>query len=157
MLLNPQVVPDTQTKLEFEMYAEKEIALQRFTGYISRGLLLTMLRRVDPRLAQRVHEPQRPKPYSVTPLRFKSKARTADGYILDLRYPCRFKFRFLEEGHAPKLINYFARRGEVLIFDTIFKVASLSVRSKDSSELEAQAKPPHAFRLVFRSPTSCRA
>lgn len=141
------------TEFEFEMYGEKEMALPRFRGYISRGLLLTMLRRVDPRTAQRFHEPQTLKPYSVTPLRFKSKARTPAGYILDPRYPCRVKFRFLEEWHPRRLIDYFAERGEVLIFDATFKVALLSLRSKEYSELEAEAQPLHAFRLVFRAPT----
>lgn len=135
------------------MYGEKELALPRFTGYISRGLLLTMLRRVDPALAQRLHEPQASKPYSVTPLRFKSKARTRDGYVLDPAYPCRVKFRFLAEGYARKLIDYFTNKGEVLIYDTTFRMASISLRSKDYSELEDEAQPLSSFRLYYRSPT----
>ncbi|MBW1715643.1 MAG: CRISPR-associated endoribonuclease Cas6, partial [Deltaproteobacteria bacterium] len=123
-----------------------------FTGYISRGLLLAMLRRVDPVLAQRLHEPQSPKPYSVTPLRFKSRARTRDGYVLDPAYPCRVKFRFLAEGYARRLIDYFTERGEVLIYDAAFRVASISLRFVDYSELE-EAEALDSLSLVFRSPT----
>lgn len=141
------------SELEFEMYGEKELVLPRFTGYISRGLLLTMIRRVDPMMAQMLHEPQTTKPYSVTPLRFKSKARTPDGYILDPAYPCRVKFRFLEEGHVRRLIDYFSERSEVLIFDTTFKVASLSLRSRDYEEIEEEAQTLDFFRMVFRTPT----
>lgn len=117
------MVSGIPTELEFEMYGEKEITLPKFTGYITRGLLLTMLRRADPRIAQRLHEPQTPKPYSVTPLMFKSKSRTPDGYFLDPTYTCQVHFSLLEEGHVRRLIEYFAKRGEVLIFDTTFRVA----------------------------------
>jgi len=36
------------------MYAEKEVVLPKFTGYISRRLLLTLIRRMDPKEAQRL-------------------------------------------------------------------------------------------------------
>jgi len=140
-------------ELELEMYGEKEVSLPRFTGYVARGLLLTMLGRVDPALAQRLHEPQVQKAYSVTPLRFKSKARTEDGYVLDPAFPCRVRFRFLAEGYVRRLIDYFTGRGEVLIYDTTFRVASMSLRSKEYSELEEEAEPLGSFRLRFKSPT----
>lgn len=140
------------TELGLEMYGEKEVSLPRFTGYISRGLLLTLIRRMDPKEAQELHEPQRQKPYSVTPLRFKSKARTAEGYVLDPAYPCRVKFRFLEDGPVRTLIDYFAGKESVAIFDTTFKVASMQLKSATYQDLES-AEPVRSFRLVFRSPT----
>lgn len=140
------------TEFGFEMYAEKEVTLPRFTGYISRGLLLAAMRRTDPVEAQEMHEFQVQKPYSVTPLRFKSRARTSEGYVLDPTYPCRVKFRFLEDDRVQKVINYFVERSEVLIYDTVFKVASLQVRSNTCQELEG-CDPVRKFRLVFRSPT----
>ena len=140
------------TELGFEMYAEKEVVLPRFTGYISRGLILALIRRTNPKEAQELHEPQVQKPYSVTPLRFKSRARTVEGYVLDPAYPCRVKFRFLEDEQVRRLIEYFAEREGVTIFDTSFKVASLQLRSATYRELEG-AEPVHKFRLFFRSPT----
>jgi hypothetical protein len=66
-----------------EMYGEKPVVLPFFTGYVSRGLLLHILRRVDPVLAGVLHEADRPKPYSVTPLRFKSVEKSEKGYLMD--------------------------------------------------------------------------
>ena len=126
--------------------------LPRFTGYISRGLLLTMIRRIDPSEAQELHEPQVQKPYSVTPLRFKSKTRTAEGYVLDPAFPCRVGFRFLVDEPVRKVIEYLAGRESLTIFDTSFKVASLQLNSKTYQELES-VEPVHSFKLSFRSPT----
>ena len=52
-----------------EMYAEKSVVLPSFSGYVSRGLLLHILREVNPCLADDMHRVDVPKPYSVTPLR----------------------------------------------------------------------------------------
>jgi len=84
------------TELSLEMHADKEVTLPRFTGYISRSLLLAMVRRVDPREAQVLHESQTQKPYLVTPLRFRSRARTEEGYVLGQAYACRVGFRVTE-------------------------------------------------------------
>ena len=54
---------------------EGDVVLPPFTGYISRGLLLHILRRVDPRVSADLHAPDVVKPYSVTPLKFRSKVR----------------------------------------------------------------------------------
>ena len=70
-------------EIGLEMYAEKEAFLPLFTGHISRGLLLHILQQVDPRVSQGLHEPNVIKPFSVTPLQFKSKAKTSAGYLLD--------------------------------------------------------------------------
>lgn len=140
------------TEIVFEMYAEREFSLPLFTGYISRGLLLHIFRRVNPAVAQRLHEPGEMKPYTVTPLWFKSKARSEKGYILDPAYPCRVGFRFLRDEDARLVIDYFSSGTTVNIFDISFQVASLSVKTRDYVEMEG-AEPLKAFRLVFRSPT----
>jgi len=80
-------------ELRLELVGEKEVTLPRFTGYISRALFLNMMRLVDPAEAMMLHEPESVKPYSVTPLMFKSRARTPSGYVLDPAYPCRVGFQ----------------------------------------------------------------
>jgi hypothetical protein len=62
-------------KISLEMYGEKPIVLPFFTGYVSRGLLLHVIRQVNPDLASLLHDADKPKPYSVTPLRFKAKKK----------------------------------------------------------------------------------
>ena len=146
------MVSGIPTEIVFEMYAERELALPAFTGYISRGLLLHIIRRVNPAVAQRFHEAEVMKPYSVTPLWFKSKARGSEGYLLDPSYPCRVGFRFLRDGDARLVIDYFMEKPAISIFDVPFQVASLSVSTKDYAEME-KAEPLEAFRLVFKSPT----
>lgn len=97
-------------KVGLEMYAEKPVVLPFFTGYVSRGLLLHILRRVDPVLAGSLHEADKPKPYSVTPLRFKSMKKTGKGYLMDCGFPCRVRFRFLRDQLAKYVLEYFYKK-----------------------------------------------
>jgi len=136
-----------------EMYAEKSVVLPFFTGYVSRGLLLHILRHVNPAVSQRLHEPNVLKPYSLTPLYFRSKAKTSAGYVLDPTFPCRVRFRFLKDEFANYVIDYFRQKNTVTIIDTGFQLASMAIKSKDYSEMEKEAKPVDAFRLYFRTPT----
>lgn len=136
-----------------EMYAEEPVLMPPFTGHLARGLLLHMVRRVDPAASSLLHELNVSKPYSVTPLRFRSIYRGEGGYILDPSSPCRVNFRFLREDHAGLLIRYFQGQSEVLIYDTVFRVASLSFKSKSYEELEREARSTDRFRLIFSSPT----
>jgi len=71
------------------MYAEKSVVLPFFAGYVARGLLLHVVRQVDPAASGLLHELNVSKPYSVTPLRFKSRSRVENGYELDPYFPCR--------------------------------------------------------------------
>ena len=64
-------------EIGLEMYGEKEVVLPFFTGHVARGLLLHVVSQVDPSASGLLHELNTAKPYSVTPLRFKSRARHA--------------------------------------------------------------------------------
>jgi CRISPR-associated endoribonuclease Cas6 len=140
------------SKIRLEMIAEKAVEMPRFTGYVSRGLLLTMLRRVKPTVSDLLHIPNAPKPYSVTPIRFRAQRRTPKGYLLDPSVPACVEFRFLSDEHVRRLMEYFAERARVLIYDTEFKVATISMDSITYEKLES-SEPVDAFRLYFRSPT----
>jgi len=135
------------------MYAEKPVVLPSFTGYVARGLLLHVVRQVDPAASGLLHELNVSKPYSVTPLRFKSRGRNEDGYVLDPLFPCRVSFRFLKDEYSTFLPSFFQKQNSVLVFDTVFRIASLSVNCKSYEELEKEAEAADAFRLSFRSPT----
>jgi len=135
------------------MYAEKPIVLPFFTGHVSRGLLLHIVRQVDPSASGLLHELNVAKPYSVTPLRFKSRTRNEKGYILDPQFPCRVRFGFLKDEYATYLLNYFQKKNSVLVFDTPSQIASMSVNSKSYAEFEKEAASVDAFRLCFRTLT----
>ena len=140
-------------EIGLEMYGEKPVVLPFFTGHVARGLLLHVVRQVDPSASGLLHELNTAKPYSVAPLRFKSKARSENGFVLDPLFPCNVRFRFLKDEYATYLLNFFQKQNSVLVFDTIFRIASLSVNCKSYEELEKEARAVDAFRLVFRTPT----
>jgi len=140
-------------QIGLEMYAEKPVVLPFFTGHVSRGLLLHIVRQVDPSASGLLHELNVAKPYSVTPLRFKSKGRDEEGYVLDPAFPCRVRFGFLKDEYATYLLNFFQKKNSVLVFDTPFRIASMSVNCKSYEEMEKEAASVDAFRLYFRTPT----
>lgn len=70
-------------EIGLEMYAEKPVVFPSLTGHVAGGLLLHVVRQVDPSASGLLHELNVSKPYSVTPLRFKSRGRAEGGYILD--------------------------------------------------------------------------
>ena len=140
-------------EIGLEMYGEKAVVLPFFTGHVARGLLLHIVKQVDPGASGFLHELNVSKPYSVTPLRFKSEARSEKGYVLDTLFPCRVRFRFLKDDYATYVLNFFQKQNSVLIFDTTFRIASLSVNCKSYGELEKEARAVDEFRLFFRTPT----
>ncbi|MBM5805562.1 MAG: CRISPR-associated endoribonuclease Cas6 [Candidatus Verstraetearchaeota archaeon] len=140
-------------EFEFEMYGEKEVRMPHFTGYLARGILLQAIRRVDPAASQVLHEPNIRKAYAVTPLRFRSKARTAGGYVLNPEHPCWVGVRFLADDYATLLLRCFESKQSFLIYDTVFRIASVNMKTKSYRELWDEAKPVEAFRLYFHTPT----
>ncbi|MBS7615559.1 CRISPR-associated endoribonuclease Cas6 [Candidatus Bathyarchaeota archaeon] len=140
-------------QIGLEMYAEKPIVLPFFTGHVSRGLLLHIVRQVDPAASGLLHELNVAKPYSVTPLRFKSRTRNEKGYELDPYFPCRASFRFLRDEYSTFILNYFQKQNDLMVFDAVFRIASLSVNCKSYADLEKEAQAVDRFRLVFKTPT----
>ena len=136
-----------------EMYAEKSMVLPFFTGYVARGLLLHVVRQVDPSASGLLHELNVSKPYSVTPLRFRKKGRVENGLVLDPLFPCWVRFRFLKDEYSAFLLSFFQKQNSLMVFDTVFRIASLSVNCKSYGELEKEAGAVDGFRLSFRSPT----
>ena len=136
-----------------ELYGEKSVVLPFFSGHVARGLLLHVVRQVDPSAANILHELDVSKPYSVTPLRFHSVLRVENGFVLDPAYPCRVGFRFLRDDLAGYVLRFFEKQNSVMIFDTIFRIASLSIKSKSYADLEREASATERFRLIFETPT----
>ena len=140
-------------EIGLEMFAEKPVVLPFFTGYVARGLLLHVVRQVDPAASGLLHELNVSKPYSVTPLRFRSKSRVESGYVLDPLFPCRVNFRFLKDEYSTFILDYFQKQNSLMVFDTVFRIASLSVNCKSYADLEKEAQAVDGFTLDFRTPT----
>lgn len=140
-------------EVNLEMYAEKPLLLPFFTGHVARGLLLHFIRQVDPAASGLLHELNVSKPYSVTPLRFKSKSRTEAGYVLDPLFPCNVSFRFLKDEYSALLLSFFQKQNSALVFDTVFQIASMSISCKSYADLEREAQAVAGFTLDFLTPT----
>ncbi|MBS7637132.1 CRISPR-associated endoribonuclease Cas6 [Candidatus Bathyarchaeota archaeon] len=136
-----------------ELYGEKGVVLPFFTGHVARGLLLHMVRQIDPSAALVLHQLNVSKPYSVTPLRFRRVSRVEDGFVLDPAHPCHVSFRFLNDDLTGYLLQFFERQNSIMIFDTVFRIVSLSIKSNGYGDLEREAKAVKRFRLVFETPT----
>lgn len=141
-------------EFSLELSAENSVLFPLFTGYVSRGLLLHMLRQVDPSVSALLHEPDKIKPYSVTPIRFRSKGRVGDKYILDETKPCNVRFRFLNDELATVLLKYLCEGGNPLIYDVKFRIDSVRVRSESYNDiLGVSRKPTALINLRFITPT----
>lgn len=140
-------------EIGLETFAEKSVVLPFFTGYVGRGLLLHVVRQVDPSVSGLLHELNVSKPYSVTPLRFKSRRRVENGYELDPHFSCRVCFRFLRDEYTTFILSYFQKQNSLMVFDTVFRIASLSVNCKSYVDLEKEAVAVDRFRLAFKTPT----
>jgi CRISPR-associated endoribonuclease Cas6 len=135
------------------MYAAKSLVLPFFTGYVARGLLLHMIRQIDPATSGLLHELDVSKPYSVTPLRFKSRGRTDKGYVLDPQFPCRVSIRFLKDEYSALILSFFQKQNSVMVFDTPFQIASMSVNCKSYEQMVSETQATDRIVLEFKSPT----
>jgi CRISPR-associated endoribonuclease Cas6 len=140
-------------QITLEMYAEKPVLMPFFTGHVARGLLLHFIQLVDPSASGLLHELNVSKPYSVTPLRFKSSRRTENGFIIDPKFPCKVSFRFLKDEYSTYLLKFFQKQNYALIFDTTFQIASMNINCKSYVDLEKEAQSVDGFTLDFRTPT----
>jgi len=140
-------------EITLEMYAETPVVMPFFTGHVARGLLLHFIQLVDPAASGLLHELNVSKPYSVTPLRFKSSSRTEKGYVLYPVFPCKVSFRFLKDEYSTYLLSFFQKQNSALIFDTTLQLASMSINCKSYADLEKEAQAVDGFTLDFRTPT----
>jgi hypothetical protein len=70
-------------EITLEMYAEKPIVLPSLQVTLLEDYCYILFAKLIQRASELLHELNVSKPYSVTPLRFRSKNRTVDGYVLD--------------------------------------------------------------------------
>ncbi|MDR0318781.1 MAG: CRISPR system precrRNA processing endoribonuclease RAMP protein Cas6 [Nitrososphaerota archaeon] len=140
-------------EITLELYAEKALVMPLFTGHVARGLLLHFIRLVDPAASALLHELDVSKPYSVTPIRFRSSSRTENGYVLDPQFPCKVSFRFLKDEYSTYLLNFFQKQNTALIFDTTFQIASMNINCKSYAGLEKEAQTIDRLTLELKTPT----
>ena len=142
------------TEFILEMYAVKAFSLPVFTGYVSRGIFLNMLRWVNPKLSEEYHKPNIMKPYSVTPLYFKRERLGKENKcLLNPNYPCLMRIRLLRDQDTGYLLDYFRKKNTVTVYGETLQISSIGVQTKDYEELKKESKPVKKFRLYFKTPT----
>lgn len=136
-------------KIRININPVNRINLPFFTGYIVRGLVLFMLRKINPSISQDLHELNIVKPYSVTPIFFNSFKKRDNGYELDQKNHCFFEVRFLEDNLANPMIEFITSHDTIMIFDREFKIESVHIKSDDLS----QTTNSNFFKIIFDTPT----
>jgi len=136
-----------------ELVAERPVRFPKYSGHLVRAVVLKVIGDANPFLSRELHEPNRPKGYSVTGLYFRSSARTQDAYFVDITTPCRFKVRFLEDEHGKAFLSNLQGQEELTFAGAPFRIASTHVRHTSYQKLLDQAEKTDVFRLVFKSPT----
>jgi len=140
-------------RIEFSCVSREAVILPRFSGFVVRGLLLNMFRRVDVGVADRLHSGGEPKPYSVSPLRFRASGKTDKGFILAPNTPCSFSVGLLDDSYANFLIMSLAERGEFEVCGGTLTINSISVYHTSYEELISNSHAIDAFILKFLTPT----
>lgn len=144
------------TELEFFLKPEEDIQLPHYTGHISRGILLSLIKSSNPSSSQELHEANVLKPYSVTPIFFKSKKKTDAGYLMDSSLPCTFKIRFLKGKYVRELMKNFERRSSFMLKDKTLRLEVLKVNSSEYEDLKTSA-PAEKIHFEFITPTRLSA
>jgi CRISPR-associated endoribonuclease Cas6 len=138
------------------MVANDSGRLKTFTGHLVRGALLTLIRNVDPELAESLHEPHQPRPYSVTPA-------TPVGQPMSIRENLwwikpgdhvRFHAGFLQDHIGEKAFQKILEgRQEIKLGETPFIPVRIELKRTTYEELVKTAQPEEIITVKFTSPT----
>ena len=140
-------------KLRFLCRSQESIMLPRFTGHVVRAVLLAIVGSIDRSAAERLHGAGDPKPYSVTPMRFKASGRTDRGFVLAPSSPCSFSIRFLDDSYSQYLVKYLVEHSDIEVCGGTLRIESVQVSLKSYEELYSKALEVEAFTLRFLTPT----
>jgi CRISPR-associated endoribonuclease Cas6 len=165
-------------------YPNDDVPVPHVQGPALQGMLLHLIRDVDPAVTQRLHTDQKYRPYTLSPLGIgeptpdpsqKGNYRSGfDGFRLPRQYdlqagtPCYLRVTFLEDMLFPTFSRYFLDRGEPTfqLGSTEFTVTNVLATSDHNNpwstyisytELIEQASPKtRKISLQFLTPTSFR-
>jgi CRISPR-associated endoribonuclease Cas6 len=140
-------------KFTVQLITHSHLKVPRFTGHIIRAIFLKMIKSVDPKLAEELHKGDDPKPYSVTPLWFKSMATEEDHLIVDSSHPCIFGIRVLDDRYISPIISYVTTKNTIEIQGVELPIDSIKVRARTFEELLEEASPIENFIIRFQTPT----
>ena len=130
-----------------------------FTGQIIRGAILKLIANHDQKLADKLHEGNKVRPYSVSTIMGEKNRlnRTRRGEII-VKEGSMFKFRMgiLSSDLAERMIKITLQKSEmkVQLADGVFKISSFEIKRKNVKELlNIDKQPPTNLELSFITPT----
>lgn len=145
----------------FEVVSSEKGVLPPFTGHLVRASFLSMLRKHDETLAQRLHEGVHMRPYSTTPLRpvkgqrFERDNRTGVIFIQKGQM-AKFNIGSLTIRLGGELVNILLHEfpnTEFKLGQIPFRDVRINVEQFDPGNCLEHTKNIKKFRLGFRTPT----
>ena len=144
---------------EFILGSQGEALLPSFTGHLIRGAILQEIKNFDNELSEKLHEGNKIRPYSLSPLIPYDKRlnRTKRGEIIvEEDSTLKFRLGILTQELAERMVKITLRSDEMKLqlAEGEFKVASIEIKKKSVKELLMEENhPPTTFSLSFLTPT----
>ena len=97
-------------------YPNDDVPVPHVQGPALQGMLLHLIRDVDPAVTERLHTDQKYRPYTLSPLGIGEPGTHFDGFRLPRQYdlqagtPCYLRVTFLEDMLFPTFSRYFLDR-----------------------------------------------
>lgn len=137
---------------------DDDFELPDFSGYIVRGIFYHLIREVDPRLAEGLHQVKRLAPFSTSPLTIEYAEDRKRGAVKKLRRGDTLLWRaaLLDEGLAKRFLDSLLLKMEVKVGDVNAHLCGVSVESIDAGQLFKRAEPVRSFIVDFETPTFFR-
>ncbi len=142
--------------LWIEMVATDSGRLKTFTGHLVRGALLSLIRNVDPELAESLHEPHQPRPYSVSPATPVGQPMSVRENLWWIKPGDRVRFHagFLQDHIGEKAFQKILEGGqEIKLGEIPFTPARIELKRTTYEELVKTAQPQEIITIKFTSPT----
>jgi CRISPR-associated endoribonuclease Cas6 len=140
-------------KFGVQLIIHSPLRVPRFTGHLTRAIFLKMVGSIDLKLAEELHRGDAPKPFSVTPLWFKSMGSEEDHLIVDPSHPCIFGVKVLDDRYIPPILSYVTTRNTVEVQGAELTIDSIRVKARTFEELLEEASPIESFIIRFQTPT----
>lgn len=144
---------------EIVLIAQDDCLLPSFTGQIIRGAFLQLIVKHDQKLADKLHEGNRIRPYSITPImghKNRLKRTRRGEVIVDKGLLFKFRMGILTEELAERMVKISLQNDEMKLqlAEGEFKVVSIEIKKKTVKELlMEQEQLPSTFSLSFLTPT----
>ena len=144
---------------EIMLLAQNECLLPPFTGQIIRGAMLQLIAKHDQLFAEKLHEGNIIRPYSLSPILGYNKklGRTRRGEIIvDKGSMYKFRMGILTSQLAERMVKIALLKEEMnlQLVEGEFKVASIVINKKTIAELLMdKEKPKDSLSLTFLTPT----